>query len=103
VADKVPSPMWQALNELYNDVSRNLQTVGGALQDADKRMAGGKGLAWVGPTARKWGSELSGASQDTSRQAHAFLDEVHRALTSQPKEVTEDQAYIERRVLAGRM
>jgi hypothetical protein len=103
MADKVPSPMWQALNDLNNSVQRELATVAGALKDADKRMAGGKGDAWVGPTARAWGSQLSGASTDISRQANQFADYVRGQLAAQQKEVTPQQADTERRILAGRL
>jgi hypothetical protein len=103
MADKVPSPMWQALNDLNTDVQRELATVTGSLKDADKQMAGGKGGVWVGPTARAWGSDLSGAANDVATQANAFADAVRRQLAAQPKEVTAGQADTERRVLAGRM
>lgn len=103
MADKVPSPMWQALNELNTDVQRNLANVNGSLKDADKRMAGGKGEVWVGPTARTWAGDLTGAANDIVTQANAFADDVRRRLASQDKEVTSGQADTERRILAGRM
>jgi hypothetical protein len=34
--------MWQALNTLYVDLQQQVDTVGGVLKDADKRMAGGR-------------------------------------------------------------
>ena len=103
MADKVPSPMWQALNALHIDVQQHVDTVGGSLKDADKRMAGGKGDVWVGPTARAWGSDLAGAANDISRQATDFAAYVHREWASHPKEVTQAEADTERRILAGRM
>lgn len=103
MADKVLSPMWQALNNLHQDVQRELAGVAGALKDADKRMAGGRGEVWVGPTARTWGSDLSGAAGDIATQANAFAEEVRRQLAAQPKEVTQATADTERRVLAGRL
>lgn len=103
MADKVPSPMWQALNQLHIAVQRDLDTVAKALHDADKRMAGGKGEVWVGPTARQWGSDLAGAANDVSRQATGFAAYVHRELAGHPKEVTQAEADTERRILAGRM
>lgn len=103
MADKVPSPMWQALNELNNDVQRELAGVAGALKDADRRMAGGKGEVWVGPTARQWGSDLSGAAGDVATQANAFAEYVSRQLAAQPKEVTQGQANTERLILSGRL
>lgn len=103
MADKVPSPMWQALSSLDQSVQRELAGVAGALKDADKRMAGGKGEVWVGPTARTWGGQLSGVANDIATQANAFAEEVRRQLASQPKEVTQETADTERRVLAGRL
>jgi hypothetical protein len=95
--------MWQALNELNTAVQRDLDAVAKALNDADKRMAGGKGDAWVGPTARPWGSDLAGAASDISRQAMDFAADVRRALAARPKEVTSAAADTERRILTGRI
>jgi hypothetical protein len=103
MSDKVSSPMWQALNQLHTAVQRDLDSVAKALHDADKRMAGGKGGVWVGPTARTWGSDLAGAANDLSRQATGFAAYVQRELASHPKEVTQAEADTERRILAGRM
>lgn len=102
MSDKVLSPVWQALNDLHRDVQRNLHTVATALQDADRRMAGGKGDVWVGPAAVRWGGDLSGAAQDVSRKAHAFAEYVERELSRRPREVTRAEADTERRMLAGR-
>jgi hypothetical protein len=103
MADKVPSPMWQALNNLYTNVQQNLSPVTDSLRDADKRMAGGHGEVWVGPQARTWATDLSGAAGDITRQANAFLDYVRRELAGHPKEVTLAEADTERRLLSGRM
>ncbi|CAG6396433.1 conserved hypothetical protein [Actinacidiphila cocklensis] len=103
MADKVPSPMWAALNQLNNDVQRELSNVAGALKDADTRMAGGKGDVWCGPTARTWASDLTGAAGDITKQANEFAAYVRQELASQDKEVTQSQADLERRLLSGRM
>lgn len=103
MADKVPSPMWQALSDLNTEVQKDLATVNGSLKDADNRMAGGKGEVWVGPTARTWASDLTGAANDITTQANAFAEYVSRELASHPKEVTQAKADSERRVLSGRM
>ena len=103
MADLVPSPMYQALSELYAAVSKDCETVAGALSGADKQMAGGNGQVWTGPEARQWGSELSGHSAGLSKQANGFEDYVRGELARQPKQVTTDQARLENRILAGRM
>jgi hypothetical protein len=103
MADKVTSPLWVALNTLHAAVQKDLGVVSGALKDADTRMAGGKGACWVGPTARTWGSDLSGAANDVSRQATEFAAYVQRELARQPKEVTQQVADSERRQLSGRL
>ncbi|SEG73065.1 hypothetical protein SAMN05216223_10967 [Actinacidiphila yanglinensis] len=100
---KVPSPMWQALSDLNTEVQKDLATVNGSLKDADKRMAGGKGAVWVGPTARTWAADLTGAANDVTTQANAFAAYVSSELAAHPKEVTQAEADSERRVLSGRM
>lgn len=100
---KVPSPIWQELDKLYQEVSKDISAVADALKTADKQMAGGKGSVWVGPNARAWGSDLHGAHTDLSKQAHEFLADVKSQRASHPKEVTQAQADSERRFLAGRM
>ena len=100
---KVPSPVWQELDKLYQEVSKDIATVADALKTADKQMAGGKGNVWVGPNARAWGSDLHGANADLSKQAHDFLADVTRQRASHPKEVTQAEADTERRFLAGRL
>jgi hypothetical protein len=100
---KVPSPIWQELDNLYQEVSKDIAAVADALKTADKQMAGGKGDVWVGPNARAWGSDLHGAHADLSKQAHDFLDDVRNKRASHPKEVTQAEADTERRFLAGRM
>ncbi|WP_406348882.1 hypothetical protein OHB10_20040 [Streptomyces sp. NBC_01597] len=100
---KVPSPIWQELDKLHQEVSKGIAAVADALKTADKQMAGGKGNVWVGPNARTWGSDLHGANTDLSKQAHDFLAEVTRQRASHPKEVTQAEADSERRFLAGRM
>lgn len=100
---KVSSPVWQELDKLYQEVSKDIATVADALKTADKQMAGGKGQVWVGSNARTWGSDLHGANTDLSKQAHDFLSDVRSQRASHPKEVTEAVADSERRFLAGRM
>ena len=100
---KVPSPVWQELDKLYQEVSRDIATVADALKTADKQMAGGKGNVWVGPNARIWGSDLHGVNTDLSKQAQEFLADVKSRRASHPKEVTQAEADSERRFLAGRM
>jgi hypothetical protein len=100
---KVPSPIWQELDKLYQEVSKDIAAVADALKTADKQMAGGKGNAWVGPNARAWGSDLHGANTDLSKQAHDFLADVSGRRAKHPKEVTQAEADTERRFLAGRM
>lgn len=100
---KVPSPVWQELDNLYQEVSRDIATVADALKAADTQMAGGKGDTWVGPNARTWGNDLHGANADLSKQAHEFLADVKSRRAAHPKEVTEAEADSERRFLAGRM
>ncbi|WP_328536511.1 hypothetical protein [Streptomyces sp. NBC_00344] len=100
---KVPSPVWQELDKLYTEVSKDIAAVADALKSADRQMAGGKGNVWVGPNARTWGSDLHGANSDLSKQANDFLADVRSQRASHPKEVTEAVANSERRFLAGRM
>jgi hypothetical protein len=103
MADKVPSPVWQELDKLFQEVSKDIAAVADALKSADDRMASGEGDVWVGPNARTWGSDLHGAQTDLSRQAYAFLADVESRRASHPKEVTKAEADSERRFLAGRM
>ncbi|MFR0358998.1 hypothetical protein [Streptomyces sediminimaris] len=103
MTDKAPSPAWQELDALYQEVSKDIATVADVLKTADKQMAGGKGDVWVAPKARAWGSDLHGAHTDLSRQAHELLAEVRSRRASHPKEVTQAEADSERRFLAGRM
>ena len=99
VSDLVPSPLWHALHQLHTDVQRDLAVVGGALDDADRRMAGGKGQVWVGPAAERWGAELSGVAQDVGRRARAFAACVERELGRRPRQVPAAEAAAERRRL----
>ncbi|MEV5847934.1 hypothetical protein AB0M32_38825 [Streptomyces sp. NPDC051985] len=103
MTDKVPSPVWQELDALYQEVSKDITAVADTLKHADQQMAGGKGNVWVGPNARNWGSDLHGANTDLSKQAHEFLADVASQRASHPKEVTQAEADSERRFLAGRM
>jgi hypothetical protein len=101
MANLVPSPMYQALSDLYATVQPDCPTIAGALSKADRQMAGGNGDVWVGPAARQWESILSGHSADLSRQANAFEQEVHSALARQPQQVTPERARMENLILSG--
>ena len=100
MSDKVPSPMWQALNTLHTAIQRDLDTVANALHGADKQMAGGKGGVWVGATAVTWATDLSGNARDNATKTRAFAAYVKNELDSHPKEVTQAEADAERRQLA---
>ena len=47
MADKVPSPVWQELDKLFQEVSKDIAAVADALKSADVRMASGEGDVWV--------------------------------------------------------
>jgi uncharacterized protein YukE len=85
----VANPMYQALNQLYQSLQRDADTMKNALQKADQQMAGGD--TWVGPAARSWGSELDGRSRDCASQVNAMLADVGQALALQPAQVTEKE------------
>ncbi|MEW1860770.1 MULTISPECIES: hypothetical protein [unclassified Streptomyces] len=100
MSDKVPSPMWQALNTLYTVVERDLDSVANALHAADQQMAGGKGDVWVGAAAVTWATDLSGNARGTSTKTRAFAAYVKKERDGHPKEVTQAEADAERRQLA---
>ncbi|OIV38026.1 hypothetical protein BIV57_07885 [Mangrovactinospora gilvigrisea] len=103
MSNKVESPMWRALDDLYNDVSAHQTTVAQALKAADKQMDSGKGDVWMGPVARSWGSDLHGHSAGLGSQTSAFLDAVLKERNSLDKEVTPQQAHMEQLQLSGRI
>ena len=89
-ATMVPNPMHEALSQLYAKLQGDAATMSNALKPADQQMAAG--AAWVGATARSWGSQLDGHSGDCAAQVNAMLADVSQALAAEPAQVTEAEA-----------
>ncbi|SEF85472.1 hypothetical protein SAMN05216223_102262 [Actinacidiphila yanglinensis] len=100
MSDKVPSPIWQALDNLCTVVERDVDSVANALHAADQQMAGGKGDVWVGSAAVTWATDLSGNARATSTKTRAFAAYLKKERDGHPKEVTPAEADAERRQLA---
>ena len=98
---QVPSPMHQALQDLWATVNENLASVADALKDPNQRMQ--SKTVWVGSTADTWASDLSGHAGGLSGNAHSFLDYVYQQLQATPALVTPQVARMENRMLNGQM
>jgi len=101
MAHQVPSPMHQALSDLYQRIQQDQAAMADALKDACQRM--GARNAWIGPTADSWDNDLTGHSRSLATSIDATVAEVASALNSTPATCSAGQAATERMVLAGRM
>lgn len=101
MSNDVPSPLYQALSELYRRIQQDQATMANALKDTCQRM--GAGSTWVGYAADAWNSDLTGHSGDLASSISATVAEVASALASTSPTCSPAQANTERRILAGRL
>jgi uncharacterized protein YukE len=94
----VANPMYQALNQLYQSLQRDADTMKNALQKADQQMSAGG--TWVGPAATSWGSQLDGHSRDCVSQVNAMLSDVASALAAEPPQVTQQEAETKAKIMS---
>lgn len=101
MADQVPSPMHQALSDLYSRIQQDQATMADALKDTCQRMAGSQ--TWIGYAADSWNTDLTGHSSSLSGSINATVADVASALASTPATCTMQEAHLENLVLSGRL
>ena len=97
----VPSPMHQALSQLYASIQQDQPAMADALKSTCQQM--GSGTVWVGNAADGWNSQLTGYSSDVSSGVGAAVAEVASALAATPATCPPDQAKLEQMILTGRL
>jgi hypothetical protein len=90
MADQVPNPMYEALNNLYTQLQKDAPAMSDALKPADQQMQAGQ--TWVGPTGQGWGSQLGGYSRDCATQVSGMLTEVQQEMQATPQQVSSQEA-----------
>jgi uncharacterized protein YukE len=98
---KVPSPMHQALSELYSSIQKDQPTMANALKDTCQRMAGGD--VWIGYAADSWDSELTGRSADLMSNINATVADIQQQLAATPATCTPEEARFENMIISGRL
>src|SRR5689334_14367506 len=95
MADQVPNPLYEALNNLYTQLQKDAPTMSDALKPADQQMQAKK--TWVGPTGEGWGSQLDGYSRDCATQVSGMLTDVQQEMQATPQQVTSAEAAVIRK------
>lgn len=98
---QVPSPMYQALSDLYSSIQKDQAAMADALKDTCQRM--GSSGTWVGYAADSWNSDLTGHASSLSSSVNATVADVASALKSTQATCSPQQAHIENLVLSGRL
>ena len=98
---QVPSPMHQALSELYASIQKDQPTMANALKGSCQQM--GSGTVWIGSAADGWNSQLTGYSGNLASSINAAVAEVASALAATPATCTPKEAQVEDWILSGRI
>jgi hypothetical protein len=90
MADLVPNPRRERLQEALDTMLRDGRYLGGALKRPDQHL--GTRRVWVGGGAPAFQEELGNRSTSLSRTVNGLLDEIQRRLNAMPKMVTKAEA-----------